>query len=404
MADRHLGLQRGGAGYTKIRRLLAAALPEWQVFVRRQDGSSDYFTLTRRRQSVLLAGVAVVAVWAVGATALLTHQPELLDAKERRMEEQMASYRAGQERLASTQKLVGQITKELDGVHANLVALAETNASLARDRAVPPGAVITPARPHVAAEPAYDDDGQPGSRESKAVRDELHKLELSLDRLQTAYTRAVQNTTDKADQHISEGEKAMERLGLDPDHLIASHARAKGRGGPFVPAHGFAGGDDGGLAAMLARMERWDGVKGTLKNLPLGEPLHTEWEVNSPFGVRNDPLNARTGIHEGVDLGAPYGTPIYATGNGTVKMAGPYDRYGLTVDIDHGNGFSTRYAHLSKIRVQAGQKVTRSTVIGLLGNSGRSTGAHLHYEVRVADSPRNPLKFIAVGQDAPKIR
>jgi murein DD-endopeptidase MepM/ murein hydrolase activator NlpD len=126
-----------------------------------------------------------------------------------------------------------------------------------------------------------------------------------------------------------------------------------------------------------------------------------EHEISSGFGTRSDPLNRRTGIHEGIDLSAPHGSPVYATGEGVVEFSGPWDRYGLTVDINHGNGVTTRYAHLSRLKVKEGQKVTRSTVIGLLGNTGRSTGPHLHYEVRLADNAKNPLKFIEAGAHAP---
>ena len=129
-----------------------------------------------------------------------------------------------------------------------------------------------------------------------------------------------------------------------------------------------------------------------------------DYEINSPFGARSDPLNRRAAIHEGVDLGAPFGSPVYATGEGVVEFAGPWDRYGLTIEINHGGGVVTRYAHLSRIKVKEGQKVTRATVIGMLGTSGRSTGPHLHSEVRLSDTPKDPLKFIAAGEDAPQIR
>jgi murein DD-endopeptidase MepM/ murein hydrolase activator NlpD len=158
------------------------------------------------------------------------------------------------------------------------------------------------------------------------------------------------------------------------------------------------------LSDVLARLDRWNSIKAVTVALPLAEPLHDEWEMNSPFGARSDPLNETAGMHEGLDMGAPMGTPVYATGEGHVKMAGPYDRYGLTVDVDHGNGFVTRYAHLSQIKVHPGQKVTRETVIGLLGNTGRTTGAHLHYEVRIEDVPRNPITYITAGRDASKAR
>jgi murein DD-endopeptidase MepM/ murein hydrolase activator NlpD len=105
-----------------------------------------------------------------------------------------------------------------------------------------------------------------------------------------------------------------------------------------------------------------------------------------------------TGIHEGLDLGAPIGTPVEATGDGQVVWAGWRDRYGNLVEIDHGNGVHTRYGHLSKVMVSVGARINRGAVIGLVGETGRTTGPHLHYEVRMGDQATNPMKFIAAGQ------
>ncbi len=401
MADRQAGSLYDGGPKLGFRQKITAFLPEWQVFIRRRDGRSEHFTFTPRHQTVLLATVAALSLWAVAATLMLSHQPEELADKERRLEELMASYRSAEHRLVSAQKMVGDITHEIDAVHSNLQVLAETNAALAHDGA---GESMPLSGVHVAGDPAYDDAGQPGGPEAKVVRDEVHRLEAALDRLKATYNRVVQGTVGNANQRINEAEHSLQRLGIDTDRLVGEQLKQRGRGGPFIPATSNPAGSDAGLNRLVERMERWDNIKATLQALPLAEPLHSDWEINSPFGARHDPLNNLTGVHEGVDLGAPYGTPVYATATGTVKMAAAYDRYGLTVDIDHGNGFSTRYAHLSRIKVVTGQKVTRNTVIGLLGATGRTTGAHLHYEVRVADSPRDPLKFISVGRDAPKAR
>ena len=385
-----------------MRRALLAALPEWQIFIRRPDGRGEHFTFTRRKQLAALGGVAAISLWAVTSTLMLMHQPEEVASKERRLEEQMASYHAAQSRLDAAQKMVGDITREIDAVHTNLTVLAETNAQLSKER---PAGQISLAKLHVGADPAYDDASQPGGSEAKAVRDEVRKLETALDRLRVTYARAVQITADMAGQRIQAAERSLGSIGLDPSRVVANSMKDKGQGGPFIPLGNSAASlGDGGLDTLVERMDRWTNVKMALQTVPLAEPLHVSWEVNSPFGARHDPLNNRTGIHEGVDMGAPYGTPVYATATGTVRMAGPFDRYGLTIDIDHGNGLSTRYAHLSRIKVAVGQKVTRSTVIGLLGSSGRSTGAHLHYEVRTSGAPHDPLRYISVGRDASKAR
>jgi murein DD-endopeptidase MepM/ murein hydrolase activator NlpD len=379
-----------------FRRAASWMIPEWQVFIRRPNGTAEHFTFTRKRQLILLAVMAAITVWAGIVSALLTRQPDEIAAKERQLDEMMAATRAAQYRLASSQKMVADIAREVDLVHSNVAVLAETNAVLAKDQ--PPKAITPPAkRGKSRTEPAWSDDGD----EARAVREQVRRLEGSLERLRVAYAQAVQNTDSAAQSRISQTEKLLGRLGLDASRLFDRQNRDAGRGGPFIPLPSVAG--DAGLSGLIDRLDRWSGVKAVMQKMPLGEPLHEDYDLNSGFGTRNDPLNRRTGMHEGVDMGAPHGTPVYATGDGVVEFAGPWDRYGLTVEINHGNGVSTRYAHLSRIKIKEGQKVTRTTVIGLLGNTGRSTGPHLHYEVRVSDVAKDPLKFIAAGENAPKV-
>lgn len=395
MADRTQDHFQKGKPVKDLRRALSGILPDWQVFVRRRDGRAQQFTVTRGRQMALLAVVAVLAVWAVIATTALTYQPAHLAAKEREMEEIMASTRAAQHRLASAEKLVSNIAREVDEVHANLLTLAESSDSLAKD---PPGAKDAKARG--GGDAADDDDTQPGAEETRAMREQVRRLQDSLERLRLAYTRAAQQTAETAVSRISRTEQQISRLGLNTSRLVQPR-HSPGQGGPFIPV--YATGDDRfAMGTLIERMQQWNGMKAAMQRLPLAVPIHGEYELNSGFGSRVDPLNYRSATHEGLDFGAPVGTPVYATGEGVVTMAAPWDRYGNTVEIDHGNGISTRYAHLSRIKVKDGQKVNRSTVIGLVGNTGRSTGAHLHYEVRVADVAKDPIKFISVGRDAPK--
>ncbi len=116
--------------------------------------------------------------------------------------------------------------------------------------------------------------------------------------------------------------------------------------------------------------------------------------ISSRFGRRRDPFTGRMSRHEGVDFSTRRGAKVYATADGVVTMAKYDGGYGLTVEIDHGNGIVTRYAHNAKLLVRKGQRVKRGDVIAYVGNSGRSTAPHLHYEVRVNGVPRDPLKFI----------
>ncbi len=125
--------------------------------------------------------------------------------------------------------------------------------------------------------------------------------------------------------------------------------------------------------------------------------------IGSGFGWRVDPIVGAGAMHEGIDFQADIGTPVNAAAGGVVVSAEYHPQYGNLIEIDHGNDFSTRYAHLSKIVVKAGQVVKRDQNIGLSGNSGRSTGPHLHFEVRYQGVAQNPTRFLRMGEDAPAV-
>jgi murein DD-endopeptidase MepM/ murein hydrolase activator NlpD len=138
----------------------------------------------------------------------------------------------------------------------------------------------------------------------------------------------------------------------------------------------------------------WQREQVSLQRMPLAWPLTHDFEISSEFGARQDPFTGVGALHEGLDFVAPAGTPVQATAAGRVVHAGPTGAYGQMIEIDHGQGYTTRYAHLRKLVVREGEKIEKGAVVGELGNTGRSTGAHLHYEIRHlgrAIDPETPL-------------
>jgi murein DD-endopeptidase MepM/ murein hydrolase activator NlpD len=134
-----------------------------------------------------------------------------------------------------------------------------------------------------------------------------------------------------------------------------------------------------------------------VKALPVSAPLES-YEIGSSFGVRGDPINGRSAYHTGLDFRAPYMSPVYATAAGVVTYSGYRDDYGKIVEIDHGNGIATRYAHLHRQTVSVGQRVAAHSQIGFLGSTGRATGPHVHYEVLVNGEPHDPEKFLGLAR------
>jgi murein DD-endopeptidase MepM/ murein hydrolase activator NlpD len=198
-------------------------------------------------------------------------------------------------------------------------------------------------------------------------------------------------------------ERLVTQIGLDAEALLPSAAgrREPGLGGPFIEATAAAravGRTGTEFARLDAELTRWEALQGLLRRLPLAPPLDS-YAINSAFGNRRDPINGRWARHEGVDMDAPFGSPVYAPAPGIVVVAGPTGKYGRLVEINHGYGIRTRYGHLSQILVKRGQRVRLGDKIGLLGSSGRSTGPHLHYEVRYQGKAKDPMTFIKAGRN-----
>jgi murein DD-endopeptidase MepM/ murein hydrolase activator NlpD len=188
---------------------------------------------------------------------------------------------------------------------------------------------------------------------------------------------------------INEFGRVLASAGLNIYRLFSQFGLNPAEGGPFVPPR--------------KRDQRsgidWDkleGIRGLIKSLPLSVPLEY-FRLESRFGPRRDPFNRRPSFHTGLDLSAPYMSPIYATAPGIVTYAGYRGGYGRVVEIDHGNGIFTIYGHMHRYMVSVGQRVAQHAQIGSLGSTGRSSGPHVHYEILVNGEPQDPERFIALA-------
>ena len=160
-------------------------------------------------------------------------------------------------------------------------------------------------------------------------------------------------------------------------------------GGPFIPLSG----SEAALLRLSETLQRLDQLERTVLSLPSVRPAEPV-VLSSTFGVRSDPFNHRAAMHAGLDIKGQYGQPIYAAAAGRVSRVGQMAGYGNVVMVDHGNGIETRYGHLSSIIATPGTRVKRGQLIGLMGSTGRSTGSHLHYEVRLDGRAVNPTPFL----------
>ena len=222
-------------------------------------------------------------------------------------------------------------------------------------------------------------------------------------RMDGSETALLQNVDRRISTRIGNLQTVLRRVGLNAGGI--ERQASEGTGGPFIPienAH-VEGVRDGAFAAAYMGASAHERVLDTLfaalNHVPLTTPVRGgQFEITSDFGPRVDPFTGRLGFHSGIDIAGPLGSVVVATAPGTVVWAGQRSGYGNLVEIDHGNGFHTRYGHLSAILVRTGARVAEGAPVGRLGSTGRSTGPHVHYEVLLADAAKDPGKFIAAGR------
>jgi murein DD-endopeptidase MepM/ murein hydrolase activator NlpD len=223
----------------------------------------------------------------------------------------------------------------------------------------------------------------------------LERLQEALDRLETRQIMALNAIEERYDSKAKRLRSVLIDLGIDPGRAPNFPA---GMGGPFIPAPNS---ESGAFERQLYRINiarsHVERMMRTLNNVPVRKPISGEIDLTSGFGLRMDPFVRAMAMHTGVDFRGTTGDPVRATANGRVTTAGWNGGYGKMVEIDHGNGLSTRYGHLSEILVKPGQSVRSGQIVGRVGSTGRSTGPHLHYETRVDGEAVNPQKFLRAG-------
>ena len=231
--------------------------------------------------------------------------------------------------------------------------------------------------------------------------DELEKELREMEGIQLMLFHRFSEVANEQIDHIS---TSLKSTGLEVDNLLSEMKKEYGSGGPFIPVdpvNQTIGPINESLISLNGRVQKLTELENLLSIMPLKAPLSKAW-VTSGFGVRKDPFTGAYARHMGTDFGAAYNSEIFSPGSGKVSFAGWRGRYGRLIEINHGMSISSRYGHLAKILVKEGDLVTRETVIGLLGNSGRSTGPHLHFEILHKGKQLNPMKFLRVGKDVLK--
>jgi murein DD-endopeptidase MepM/ murein hydrolase activator NlpD len=376
---------------------------------------------------VVVGTLVIMAAWSITTATYFAFRDDVLTrlvGREAEMqfgyEDRIAELRAQIDRLSSRQLLDQEsYEQKLEQVARRQAALESHSAALnALSDPSATGAIKAPARNSVAAPPRQGPvKPSPLSDASKLdpatvrlalpagddIEGRLAGMQAALDRVDArhrALLGALEATYRSKAQRLR---GVLADLGVDTKKIApppkGQSQTQGGVGGPFVaalPPFNATAFDRQLYAVKIARAET-EQLTRSLVGIPVRKPVLGDAEIMSGFGVRIDPFLSRPAMHTGLDIRAEVGDPVQVTANGTVTAAGWSGGYGKMVEVDHGNGFATRYGHMSEIDVKVGQQVKIGQSLGRVGTTGRSTGPHLHYETRIDGEAVDPQKFLNAG-------
>ncbi len=432
----------------KVHGIMEHFFPERRVFLK-SDNDTRFIRLRPGTQLVAFAGSALLVAWAIVATAIIlmdsigsgnfreqakrdqrTYQARLNDLsaqRDTRAEEALAA----QERFNAALKQISVMQSELlqsetrrheletgiDVIQSTLrdtmkdrkaarSQLAELEGSLEEGtgivRTAAASAPVDFLADALARTAAERDQVVADAQQALLQADEMaQRIEIMKDQ-NDAIFRQLEEAMNVS---VAPLDKMFRNAGMSTQGILKTVRRGySGQGGPMTPLSFTTRGNEpteDTLRAnrLLNQMDRLNLYRIAAQKAPFATPVKNAFRFTSPFGFRRDPKTGGRRMHSGVDFAAPSGTPLYATADGVVTSAGWGSGYGRLVKIQHEFGIETRYAHLSRIRVKVGQRVSRGQRIGDMGASGRVTGVHLHYEVRVGGKAVNPMIYIKAAND-----
>jgi murein DD-endopeptidase MepM/ murein hydrolase activator NlpD len=425
-------------------RVLSGLFPERRVFLK-SDDDTRFIRLNPSTQAGIFVGMAGMIAWSIVATAILlidsigagnfreqairdqeTYQQRLeimaaeRDASVKTATAIMASYDAAlieianmQDRLLNYELNRLELTSGVDVLQSNLnaalVERSELTTQLERAQSDDSAAENAAAIANLATQDtttieylttALRDTAQERDKvikDAQTALNQAEELRIEMRLLEERNELIFRQIEDAMNVSMGPLDKMFRASGQDPERIMSVIRQGyAGYGGPLtsMSTRGLAPTENEARAiAIIKELDELNLYRIAVEKLPYSHPVQSAHRFTSGFGRRWGRM------HYGSDFAAPHGTPIYATADGVITKAGWATGYGRLIKIKHDFGIETRYAHLSKIRVKVGQKVSRGDRIGDMGNTGRSTGTHLHYEIRVNGNAVNPMKYLKAGKN-----
>ena len=445
----------------RLKRLFEAYLPDRELIMR-TDGKVWFVKISKKIQIAGFILIIVTSGWGIFSSFSFFVSGKVIEAKEKEILKTRIVYRGLLSEISNYQSKFTILTDDLEKNHVSMLGLVEKNANLQQNLSTAKSKLVSSKRRFktelVSSKRQYETElvsskrrqdeiaaikgklkaklkdiehrmrslnthnfklkgnlsSISGSLESalternsalmlnERLNERTSELSKNLENLQNSEKNVIARLTLTTVDEIGVLEKFISRTGIQPKQLITGKKRTStlGQGGPFLEVR--QGNEPGAflkssIDILGARLDRLSKLKRLVGVIPFSPPLE-HFSISSHFGKRRDPINRRWAMHYGLDLTGFKKANVYATSPGKVVKSGHKGKYGKFIEIDHGGGFKTRYGHLYKTLVKRGQEVNFRQKIGLLGNSGRSTGSHLHYEVTHNGKQKNPWRFIKAGK------
>ncbi|WP_411340443.1 M23 family metallopeptidase [Sphingopyxis sp. J-6] len=376
-------------GLRQWRERVSALFQDHEIFVR-THGHVRFLRVSAvwQKRVALIAGLVLLA-WAGATLAVLVNQ--LFSSGERaEVAQKQAAAAAAEARIAKYRDRVAETAADLEERQNQL---DEWQKSYFGDEPAIPGEAA-----------AAGAEAKPEPLKTSAIDPNLPPEAQALARIEARQEAFSARLLAAVSARAAKAESAVAKLGLDPASLVRS--AAAGRGGPFIPYRnrlGRAGELGKGFAALEGALFRMEVLERTLVAIPSGQPANVLM-LSSSYGYRSDPFTGAGAMHSGLDFPGPIGSPILAAAPGKVVFVGQKSGYGNVVEVDHGQGILTRYAHLSGFTTKVGSAVAAGQQIAKMGSTGRSTGSHLHFEVRLNGAAVNPRRFLEAKADVLEVK
>lgn len=347
-------------------------------FFMRSNGQVKFLKISANIQkTIAIIALSIISFWVI-ATLFMAANQYRVSTERLELVKKEEKILSAEQRLAADKDSINEVVADL----AKRQDLIEDTAGRYFN-----ASELTETEDKSAVENNDDKKTSAASSEIKA----LAKIEQRQINFAKKITKIAINRAKLAEQQIRQ-------LGLNPQNFANDNIA---QGGPFIPFFSDGKKEDPRFSQMAAALEYMTSLENALSSIPSSMPA-ASYTLSSSFGYRRDPINGSGAMHNGLDFKAAHGTPILAAADGVITKAGWMGGYGKTIEITHGNGLMTRYAHMSRLEANVGQKVERGAQIGRMGSTGRSTGTHLHFEVRNNGRAINPHKFLKANNNVLK--